>query len=128
MMGLTPHGDRLRGYVRDLPDPEWLPAEADKAIYRLLAALDYFRTIDHETFDFRDSFALPSTDAVLEIVRILTAPENSAAVQTYFEDECSQIAMNPFAETVWGYIRARLQQAEQVVADQRPARRESDST
>ncbi|MCB1100378.1 MAG: hypothetical protein KDN22_32735 [Verrucomicrobiae bacterium] len=115
MMALIPQGDRLRDYIDDLPDPEWLPAEADKAIYRLLAALDYFRIMDHESFDFRDSLGLPSTDAVREIVRILTAPENSTAVQTYFGNECSQITMNPFAETVWGYIRTRLQRAEQAV-------------
>ena len=109
-----------RDYIESLPDVTWTSIESDQHVFRLMAAIDRFRFVDEDQFDFEDPSELPENDTMREIVELLTSPENSDFVTGYYEREC-QGEINPFAERVWSYIRARTQRAEQDAGDQAPA-------
>jgi len=110
-------GAALRDYIESLPEVTWISVESDQHVYRLMAAIDRFRFIDDEWFDFEDPSALPKGDSMREIVELLTCPRNSELVCGYYKREC-QGELNPSAERTWSYLHARIQGAEQGGADQ----------
>ena len=109
--------DQLRDYVESLRVRDIgvgdLPIESDRDVCRLLAAIDRFRMMDDDPFDFSDPDQEPPSDIMRDIVTALTSPDNASIVDGYYERHCRDVAMNPFAEQTWSYLRARQRLAEQ---------------
>lgn len=101
----------LRDYVEGLPDVTWTSVEPDQHVYRLIAAIDHFRFVDDEWFDFENPDELPKNDSMREAVETLTSARNSELVNGYYEREFHG-ETNPFADRVWSYLRTRIQRAE----------------
>ena len=100
----------LRDFIEEFPEVTWTSVETDQDVYRLIAAIDHFRFVDDEWFDFENPDELPKNDSMREVIETLTAARNSELVNGYYERECHG-EVNPFAERVWSYLRTKIQRA-----------------
>jgi len=109
--------DQLRDYVESLRARDIgvgdLPIESDRDVYRLLAAIDRFRMMDDDPFDFSDPDQEPTSEIMREIATALISPDNTSIVDGFYERHCRDVAMNPFAQQTWCYLRARQRMAKQ---------------